>query len=59
LDSRGGFNSFTEVVFKPSIVLKVKAGGSFKPEEYWEYFEDLNYTPNAEIEREGRLKNHF
>ena len=26
-----------------------KAGGEFEPEEYMEYFEDSDSTPNAEI----------
>jgi len=44
-----------EAVSKPSIGLKVKAGVPFKPEEYSQYFEDLNCTPNTEIEFKGRL----
>ena|GEM_PF-4851427 len=44
-----------EAFSKPSIGLKVKAGVSFKPEEYSQYFEDLNDTPNTVIEFEGRF----
>ena len=44
-----------EAVSKPSIEFKVKADAWFKPEEYIEYFEDLNLTANTEIGREGRF----
>ena len=39
-----------------SIVYKAKADVRFKPEEYFQYFEDLIVAPNAEIEPEGGLK---
>ena len=42
-----------EVVSKYSIEPVVKAGATFKPEEYSLYFEDLNFVPNAEIGIEG------
>jgi hypothetical protein len=57
------------VVLKASIGFKVKAVARFKPEvpakpmpcvvNTFEYFEDLNLVPNAEIEPEGRFLNHF
>ena len=44
-----------EVVSKPSIGLKVKAGRGVQPQEYIEYFEDLTPRPNTEIESEERF----
>jgi len=34
---------------------KIKAEAKFKPEAYTEYFEDLNFAPNAEIGPEGTV----
>lgn len=31
------------------IAPEFKAGKRFKPDEYWPYFEDLNFLTNAEI----------
>jgi len=42
--------AFLEAVSKNGFWFKVKAAARFKPEEYIRYFEDLNRTPNAEIE---------
>ena len=46
------------VVFRLSIGSKVKAGATIKPEEYFQYFEDLIFAPNAEIGSEGKSANH-
>jgi hypothetical protein len=42
--------AYLEAVSKNGFWFKVKADARFKPEEYIMYFEDLNRTPNAEIE---------
>jgi hypothetical protein len=47
------FQKSQEVVSKPSIGFKVKAGWDSQPQEYREYFEDWMSQSNTEIEPEG------
>ena len=44
-----------EVLSKPSIAFKVKAGRVGQPQEYTWHFEDWTARPNAGFGREGRF----
>ena len=50
-----GLDLAIEVVSKPSIAVKGKAGRDGQPQEYASYFEDRAARPNAGFGREGRF----
>jgi hypothetical protein len=52
-------NSKCKSHFKSAFWFKVKAEPYFKPEEYFEYFEDLKFGSNAEIGPKGAFKMAF
>jgi len=45
-----------EAFLKIGFWFKVKAAARFQPEEYFQYFEDWNRVPNAEIEPKDIFK---
>jgi len=48
-------NCYFGSCLKVGFGFKVKAGGKVNPQEYFQYFEDLTFSPNAEIGPKGSL----
>lgn len=54
-----GFIILSKAVSKGGYWFKVKADVNIKPEEYYKYFEDLIFAPNAEIEPITAFRDSF